>query len=419
MMVLKVVGPRGRASGWPSFAAALAVILIVFGGSSVATGADESSTLREIADAYKARQSQVRSAYVEFDVRSENVLEMRILQKADIIQYLLDQTTTYAFRPGQNYLREISHSGPEGTISDRTQVWMEGKVYERRPNAGVGISDPNADVPMYVIQQPSSDVWPRFPCQYFSAACFDYPDPTRQPPQPGLRTDRHPWEMVSLPWVTANLNPIVRPETEKVDGAPCVVVEVRGFQVFWLDPAKGFVPRRREIYEGGKPAYTVELKDLTQASEGVWVPRNVTMTVLATAKVAKDLIGKPAVKYVLRMKRMELNNPKRDVLFEVKVPAGALVVDTTVKPVDDKGVEIPLDGSSPNTITGISYRQPISEKELAQVVAEAKEETGSSLLNRGASPMKTILILLSVCFILGIAGIALWRRSQASTQPPR
>lgn len=365
-------------------------------------------TAEQIAKIYEDVKSHVRSAYVEFNVKSANLLPLDVLAKYDIAAYLVDQSVTFAVGPEKHYFRELNHSGPPGLIMDRVQVWRpEGSIQERRPNPGFNSPNAPTDVPMYYIERPDLSRGARFNCLYFNCICFDYADVTRAETTIDRAQDRSPWRLDTIPRLLRRSGMVVLPGTTKVNGVPCVVAKLENWQTLWFDPALGYALRKRELFEGGKLKYEIIMNDFVESSPGLWIPRTVSYTTHALGEVPSEIQGKLALKHEIKMTRFEINNPKREGLFTMKVEPGALVVDTTTAPVGSAGEIKPApDGSIP----AVTYRQPASEADLDEVVNEARRDVGYWYESRNKNWFKLAIIALATAIIA--ASTYIWQKQK-------
>jgi hypothetical protein len=65
----------------------------------------------------------------------------------------------------------------------------------------------------------------------------------------------------------------VRPQTERVDGAACHVLERTGKDVLWVDPARNFAVRRRLYYQSpGVLLFESRNSDYRAVGGGLWLP---------------------------------------------------------------------------------------------------------------------------------------------------
>ncbi|HTE21240.1 MAG TPA: PDZ domain-containing protein, partial [Armatimonadota bacterium] len=111
----------------------------------------------------------------------------------------------------------------------------------------------------------------------------------------------------------------VLPQTEAVDGSPCVVLEgeynqagdggreLRGERI-WLDPKLGFAPRRWEQRVDGALVATVSHAAFEEAAPGCWLPWESTWTSAAPAWTAPSFRGSPAYSWVMRLRRVRVND---------------------------------------------------------------------------------------------------------------
>jgi hypothetical protein len=101
----------------------------------------------------------------------------------------------------------------------------------------------------------------------------------------------------------------VRPLQEQVDGAWCCVVERPGVDTLWLDPALGFMMRRREWLHGHRvaPARDYELSGYRPMGPGIWLPWQVRRV---SYKAPGETAGGPpevAVDTIATVVRAEVN----------------------------------------------------------------------------------------------------------------
>jgi hypothetical protein len=121
----------------------------------------------------------------------------------------------------------------------------------------------------------------------------------------------------------------VAPELQQVDGAWCHVLERPGADRIWIDPAQGFVVRRRELNWGpGLPrSRIVENREFRQVKPGLWLPWKQVITYFPNPKFeSASVVGRPAFRQTLTVKRAEFDTLTDD-FFKITIPAGVHVSD--------------------------------------------------------------------------------------------
>lgn len=119
----------------------------------------------------------------------------------------------------------------------------------------------------------------------------------------------------------------VLPESETIDGQPCVVLRASQpnrpngtiAETHWLDLAHGFVPRRRELDLGDGRHYRWDFSRFSEESPGVWLPLEGAVTAPAPTWAAAEYANKPAFRTRLTVRRLRMNGVPDD-LFEPRVP---------------------------------------------------------------------------------------------------
>ena len=123
----------------------------------------------------------------------------------------------------------------------------------------------------------------------------------------------------------------IRPRTEAVDGVPCVVLETRSVsqqgdktvkhtEIFWLDPAISYSPRKWETHENEVLIVRRMNTRFEEFAPGCWLPWETTLEFGPPRWVAPSYRDRPAYRTVLRLQTARVNNVP-DALF---MPAGSL-----------------------------------------------------------------------------------------------
>jgi hypothetical protein len=120
----------------------------------------------------------------------------------------------------------------------------------------------------------------------------------------------------------------VSSSTEAVDGFPCLVLRARRDETLggknvqcvdtlWLDPKRGYTPRKWEQTRDGSLWTRWTHHRLEEVATGCWLPAESLWTIAAPAWAAADFRGKPAFSYRLTVRRIRVNDVG-DQLFEPK-----------------------------------------------------------------------------------------------------
>ena len=171
-----------------------------------------------------------------------------------------------------------------------------------------------------------------------------------------------------MPDLLANEKWHVVAERERLDGAECLVIESKEKNKLWLDPKAGFAVRRWTI--GNPMTHEREYHDLRQVAGDFWMPQSITATWYGEAPLPKEFHSKPVMRWRYQIDSFEFNEAVPDELFRLKPPAGALVWDCTIKPLDAAGQPTEV-GSYGDEAPFAKYIQPKNPEDLPQVVKAA------------------------------------------------
>ncbi|HUY31749.1 MAG TPA: hypothetical protein VMV69_03140 [Pirellulales bacterium] len=139
-------------------------------------------------------------------------------------------------------------------------------------------------------------------------------------------TDETAAVAVHLRFVLVHPKYVLREKSEYVDGHPCYVVENRGIDRLWLDPARGFALRKRERYDpiSGSTLYRQRMSGFKSvATSGelehglIWFPMFASLQSLKVGEQANS---------EMRVETLKLNQVDEGV-FRFVPPAGTLVLD--------------------------------------------------------------------------------------------
>ncbi|MCI0599433.1 MAG: trypsin-like peptidase domain-containing protein [Beijerinckiaceae bacterium] len=171
-----------------------------------------------------------------------------------------------------------------GLRSHFWRLWKQGSFWYRLPYHKP-IEDPKAVGIMY------STAW--YPATLFMPIWED-----ALPPLKDLKpehADHH--EQNNLPRLLKEkaAHYEVRPQLQPIDGYPCHVVERTGKDVLWIDAARGFIVRRRNVYQpSGALLYEMKASGFRKKAPGIWLPENQTMLAYFLDSAQKELRGKVA-----------------------------------------------------------------------------------------------------------------------------
>lgn len=119
----------------------------------------------------------------------------------------------------------------------------------------------------------------------------------------------------------------VRPETEEVDGAACVVLERTGRDVLWIDVEHGFVCRRRVWYEpSGNLLSEFKNEDFVERQPGLWLPSRLVQVRYNYDQAPPEFRGKYNSTHTVTLEEIYFGNVP-DSLFDVPRPEGGKVFD--------------------------------------------------------------------------------------------
>jgi hypothetical protein len=127
----------------------------------------------------------------------------------------------------------------------------------------------------------------------------------------------------------------VLPNLEVVDGAPCCVVESKGKDRLWLDPALNFAARFYEIhwrdaklkFDDWPVMSRLAIRDFRRATNGFWFPWRYEMAQYAFDHSHDGPVGEPSLIGISEIRRIAVNDEVPDSLFTLQYPPGTVVRD--------------------------------------------------------------------------------------------
>jgi hypothetical protein len=358
--------------------------------------------------AYEERQKQIRSVMVTYTMKTDNLIDMKVLSKARVADYLVDEKLIEAYDGRRAYHKEYNyHSvklGP-GTFPERELIFDGEKCFEKRPDTR--ISDPTSGKPRRERTKVSRDdpdqvliddigtlKYRRFLSFYLSLAGCSYIDPT----QPKIDAQNDSDNILLL---MSRYEKNMKLSKESIDGSECVLVDFDGHQKIWFDPALDFAVRRRELFgEQGMLESIIVMGEFKEVINKMHLPYQVVSYTIGDNRFPAEHRGNKVLRRDLSIIALALNDPAIEKLFEPNIVGGAYVLDATNKPTN---------GSHEYII----YRQPADKKDLKRVVTVAKEMAERSTENRYKS--KAIIILVNVAMLFGFILVVIMK---GKTQKP-
>lgn len=190
---------------------------------------------------------------------------------------------------------------------------------------------------------------------------------------------------------------------EEVEGNQCVVLESANQRIS-LDPALGFAVRKRLWLHDGAVATEFVARDFERLADHLWFPRSAWETLFASKSQAGGrFAGKPYVRTEMTVSRVELNRPEHLSSLSVTVPAGSLVMDETIAPVDEQGRAVAA-RDEPDVIPTVNYVTPADRADLDRVIQEARVSEGRRALD---APIKGNIVGMVLAFNAGLLAILL------------
>ncbi len=125
----------------------------------------------------------------------------------------------------------------------------------------------------------------------------------------------------------------LRPEQELIDGAWCHVLEWPGYDVAWVDPARSYIPLRREYRIRGMLRSVRLNKELKRLANGLWLPglSETTTYVLPAGPQGKLKPGEVAYDQTLKLISARFDNVP-DSAFKLPVgPDEQLLVHDSIR----------------------------------------------------------------------------------------
>lgn len=347
----------------------LGIAAYVVGSSPVQGGMHSVSSLARLA---LDRQDAIKNVWVSYDVDYEFFTDAQSVKQRYV---QVPYTVTFGIMDERRYM-----SKEPKDKSDRKRTAIFDGIYTLKlHNSGVSIGR-GKDLECENLER-----------YCLSALQMPYPDEFRTALQGKwfFPENLRQAQLVNLSLYS------VRDSPELIDGAMCEVLEADGRDIVWIDPMIGGAIRRRERFESGadgspRRRETIELKDYTETTSGIWVPLKAEFTRFGLKSDSAKLRDQPVMKEILTVSEVKVNSLTKDD-FAVAVKPGMRVF----------------------TREG-DFRVPGNDEEVLNDFAQILVKAGSSV----QSPHRIWLIVAAnIAVVLLVAGIY-WRRAFLSKIMP-
>jgi hypothetical protein len=317
--------------------------------TSQASPKDGSAGLDPLKAKLREQRAKIKSLYVEYQFETEALIDPKILprwQMLEIHPYKAEEHV--GFRDRQRYLRRILPDGlrfitpPDQVEPDPAAPAFLKSIINRRRQDAVRIADRHptlvaedktwiytGEALLSQVHPDSREVYLKNPTpervysprMYLSCAGLRPPDPA---PNKDVRAvEFEDWIPDAFDLFDTGR---VLEETELVDGAKCLIVEVkkadrgadREFQRverFWFDPARGLALLRREVRYDGVLSERRSCSRLEEVAPGIWLPREAAWERCGPNWAAAEYRGKPAFAYRIKAIKIRVNDAANDKLF--------------------------------------------------------------------------------------------------------
>jgi hypothetical protein len=224
---------------------------------------------------------------------------------------------------------------------------------------------------------------------------------------PGLTADADYRAKHSVPKLFSLPGFSVLPKREIVGDAECLVIQ-GSTEIFWLDPKRGCaVTKRQLLSRDGGVHYETTLQDFVELIPNVFFPKIIKTTEFGGVNDA-EYNAKPLSVTTWSLDDITANRPEHLSFFKGP-PAGAFVMDQTLRRLNEKGEEVPFKQKArANTIPSVNYTQPASQNDLEETIRKAQlgqsqdgPNTNSPSLGRTTFFVANIAVIGVLAFFLG------------------
>jgi hypothetical protein len=298
------------------------------------------------------RRDQIKSLWVEYNVRAEPLVE-----PIQVAQWRLMAIRDYHERyqvgfSGDKRLLEVHRPAPQLTLLPADQLAPDPLapaslaqiIHESRKSAVsrktlgdfdylIAIAQQQTERTMFDGQQcftwnPGRDSFVKSPPEAFSGPILYLANLGLRPLDPGATGAS--LQRQKQRWFPDNFDLYrhvrIRPETQSIDGAPCIVLQ--GEQespvpndrqvvtdTLWLDPDLGYAPRQREQRRGDMLTWSSRNADFREFAPGCWLPLESQSTIFAPQWAAEEYRGRPALRFEMTLRMAKLNDQVNDDAF--------------------------------------------------------------------------------------------------------
>jgi hypothetical protein len=393
--------PAGGAlqAGRPMILAVFAAYAVVFSGTAASAFEDRPPpTLKEIADAIGRHFAEIQSLSVSYTVKAEGQAPPGILKRSLRLEYFSDDTSVYAFKGDKRYHSSVSKPELDRVIADDVELGGPNQAGDEEAKArqaqlaktaqpGKKVEKSNStkmslDIPASVVAFDGRVLRRKLPTRNMADVLptsrletdeqWFHQDYLRSIGRvlPDLFNAKNDQKDYCLPDAFSRGDYRVETATEEVDGHPCVVVSWLGHRKYWLDPAARFSIRQSEEYDPDTHELAARRQNFDFTEIGsVWLPKRCWFDVCGRpAATPPDSRGKPLLRYVLTVSKLDLNNVP-DSLFDLGIDAGMRVIDATA-------------GAPGGGDQVISYIMPADKSQLNDAIRDAQEELSTQERNQ-------------------------------------
>jgi hypothetical protein len=201
----------------------------------------------------------------------------------------------------------------------------------------------------------------------------------------------------------------VLPKRETVGDAECLIVQ-GDTEVFWLDPKRGYaVTKRQLLNRDGGVRYETILQDFAEPISNVFFPKNIKTTEFGSVNEA-GYNGKPLSSTTWIIDDVTANRSEHLSFFKGP-PAGAFVMDQTLRRLNEKGEEVPLKpNKGAKTIPSVNYTQPASQNDLEETIRKAQLGQSQDGPNIPSPSFGRIAFFVANVALIGVLAFFLGRR---------
>ena len=317
----------------------IVTLLIIFGATSLSNtralsqAAPLSPHLERVAEAYREQDGELRSLFVEYrHVGRVMATAEEAFKHLGPIAMKTEETRAFAFKGIRRYSRfaRTDSLADDLVTMELCQKESDGKLRTTRAAANsirafdgrtVRIRNPGGMSASIIDPKAVEHEADYFDSEYLSAILRASPDAFNH------SEDRAARRLASL---IDNGLCVARPAPELVDGASCVVIEVRQKSPFtlWCDPAIGYAVRRLEgnfdFGAGPRPSRT-RCGDFVRLCASLWLPRSCETAIYADAAARESNLA-PLATWASNVLEIHANDVS-DEIFTLTIPEGTQVLD--------------------------------------------------------------------------------------------